>query len=176
MTMPSEFAQAVQLTRDFLLDLSSGEQVTFEPEELRERAAALLQHFPQTAHPEHHRASAGLPPSTEKPSPAPQPGSTDVQQSPDFPVTAEFPRARKPATESQTIQALVISNSPTLDLVSVRDEQGRQYPLDRATKGVNLADLRQGQALDCDLVVDGESTPRVAAARVVPRRYPKDEG
>ena len=47
--MPSEYAQAVQLTRDFLLDLSSGEQVTFEPEELRERAAALLQHFPQTA-------------------------------------------------------------------------------------------------------------------------------
>lgn len=176
MTMPREYAQAVQLTHDFLLELSSGAHVTFEPSQLRERAAALLQHFPQTAHPEQDRASDALPPSKEHPATSSQPGATDGQQSKHFPPTASFPRARRSPTESQTIQALVISNSPKLDLVWVRDERGRQYPLDRATKGVNLAELRQGQALDCDLVVDGESTARVAAARVVPRRHPRDEG
>jgi hypothetical protein len=174
-TIPSEYAQAVQLTHDFLLDLSRGEQVTFEPGHLRERAAALLQHFPETAHPEDERTSAAMPSSTEQPATSPQPGSTNGQRSTNFPVSAGFPRARMPPTESQTVQALVISSSPTPDLVWVRDEQGRQHPLDRTTEGVNLAELRQGQALDCDLVVDGESIPRVAAARVVPRRYPRDE-
>ncbi len=176
MAISSEYAHAVQLTRDFLLDLTGGEQVTFQLGELRERAAALLQHFPQTAHAEQDRVSAALPSSAEQPATLPRAGATYGEQSKGFPASADFPRARKWPTESQTIQALVISSSPTLDLVWVRDEQGRQYALDLATKGVNVAELRQGQALDCDLVVEGKSTRRVAAARVVPRRYPKDEG
>jgi hypothetical protein len=150
--------------------------VTFEPGPLRERAAALLQHFPGTAHPEDERSLAALPSSTDQPLPSPRPGTTVGQQSKGSPASGDFPRARKWPTESQTIQTLVVSNQPSLDLVWVRDERGRQYPLNRATKGVNLADLRQGQALDCDLVVEGASTPRVAAARVVPRQYPKDGG
>ena len=175
MTMPGECAQAVLLTRHFLLELSRQDRMSFEPFALRAQAAALLQHFPDLSDCEEGEELTPRPTSAEHTlSP---PAAVGARQHPrELTGGRGFPRARRPPTESQTVHALVISTTPAFDLVWVRDERGCQYPLDRATKGVNLSDLRQGQALDCDLVVDGESTPRVGAARVVSRRYPKDGG
>lgn len=175
--MLSESGQAVLSTRRFLEDVSSAGSSDI-PESVRRRAEELLGRYPNGN--EADSASAPDPSFAE----AVESGSMDSsQQRPDSGLAADgrssspgYSSAPPYPTEAQDLEMVVTACWSEPALVWARDDFGRRYALDADTRGIVLSDLRVGQGLSCKLSVRGAKMPTVVAARVVPRRYPKDEG
>jgi hypothetical protein len=174
-TMPSESAQAVLLAGVFLHELANGEFSVLEQAMLRERAKALLLSYPKAAD-LHWVASPTARRSESNAGDATEPGVRQgTQPKRKRASRAGFSRPHPFPINDGMVVTVVVWCLPALDFVWVRDENGCQYALDRETTGVKLEDLRQGQAVECDLVVRSVKTPKVVAARVIQRRYPKDD-
>ena len=67
-------------------------------------------------------------------------------------------------SEEHQVEATVLVLVPEYHLVKVQSQDGHQYSLTRHTRGVNLADLHEGQKLLCTVT---RRLPRVLTARVL---------
>jgi hypothetical protein len=66
--------------------------------------------------------------------------------------------------ETRTVEAVVVALIPEYHQVRIRDDEGHLYALTRATRGVDLADLREGQRVVCTVT---RKLPRVLAAAAI---------
>lgn len=66
--------------------------------------------------------------------------------------------------DEKEVYALVLALVPEFHLVKVQASDGSQYAITRATQGVQLANLREGQQLRCTV---SSGLPRVLAAELV---------
>jgi hypothetical protein len=66
--------------------------------------------------------------------------------------------------ETRTVEAVVVALIPEYHQVGIRDDEGHLYALTRGTRGVDLADLREGQRVVCTVT---RKLPRVLAAAAI---------
>ena len=66
--------------------------------------------------------------------------------------------------DERQVEATVLALVPEYHLVKVRSQDGHQYSLTRHTRGVNLADLHEGQKLLCTVT---RRLPRVLTTQIL---------
>ena len=91
----------------------------------------------------------------------PRRDSTDGEASDAEP---EMPRHALGDFETRRVDAVVIALVPEFRQALVRDADGHDYALTRATQGVDLATLQEGQKISCTVTT---RLPRVIAATVI---------
>ena len=175
--MLSESEHTVLSTRRFLEDVSSAERPDI-PDEVRRRARELLSRYPENLGSEDadgSELSQGEPTTRGLVDTARQASESNIAYAGPR-STYEFSRPPPYPTQAEELEVVVTNCWTEPSLVWFRDNLGRRYVLDENTRGVALGDLKVGQGLSCELAMNGARLPTVVAARVIPRRYPKDGG